>query len=390
MEMRHIFRRIRLLYRIKGYWRPLLATAAGILLLLQMIFFTPSNLEEDLPPAQLTEQDLVPDLKESLPIEQVPDYKVEGFQFVSTEKGRRQWKILADQAFYFQKQGLVHTQKVRAEIYDEQGKITYLDSDQAIHHMESQNLELFGNVVVKFPEDFRTHSEYMNYDTEKRFVKIPTKYVVRGNNTPKKQNEGKLDFEARGLEYNSLTQEAQLLQDVLVTNVEYKPPREPETTRILSDRATMDRKNSVVRFYMNDVKSGPLPFVRISQPEMKCESRRAEFFYKKDARPALGKEQNRFSSMRAIQDVKIEEKQNITEEDLKNPRLRQRKLKQRYATAGLAEFDADTNRIILREFPQVYEDRDTITGETIVIHRDTDIVEVENSNAFTEGKNRDE
>jgi lipopolysaccharide export system protein LptA len=57
----------------------------------------------------------------------------------------------------------------------------------------------------------------------------------------------------------------------------------------------------------------------------------------------------------------------------------------KYATAGQADFDSESNLIILTEFPQVYQDNDTVTGDIIKMHRDTDIVEVEHSNSFSEG-----
>jgi lipopolysaccharide export system protein LptA len=61
---------------------------------------------------------------------------------------------------------------------------------------------------------------------------------------------------------------------------------------------------------------------------------------------------------------------------------------QRYGTGGRADFESQRNVIVLREFPQVYQDRDTVTGDVIIVHRDTDIVEVEHSNAFSEGDTR--
>jgi lipopolysaccharide export system protein LptA len=57
----------------------------------------------------------------------------------------------------------------------------------------------------------------------------------------------------------------------------------------------------------------------------------------------------------------------------------------RYATGGRADFDSHHDIIILTIYPQVYQDEDTVTGDKILMHRDTDIVEVENSNAFSEG-----
>jgi len=58
----------------------------------------------------------------------------------------------------------------------------------------------------------------------------------------------------------------------------------------------------------------------------------------------------------------------------------------KYATGGRADFDSHKNVIVLTEYPQVYQDEDTVTGDKILLHRDTDIIEVEHSNAFSQGK----
>jgi hypothetical protein len=57
----------------------------------------------------------------------------------------------------------------------------------------------------------------------------------------------------------------------------------------------------------------------------------------------------------------------------------------RYATSGRADFDTKSDVIRLTEFPQAYQDNDTVTGDIIIMHRDSDLVEVEHSNAFSEG-----
>ena len=57
----------------------------------------------------------------------------------------------------------------------------------------------------------------------------------------------------------------------------------------------------------------------------------------------------------------------------------------RYGTGGRADFDTRRNVIVLSQYPQVYQDNDTITGDIILVHRDTDVVEVEHSNAYSQG-----
>jgi lipopolysaccharide export system protein LptA len=57
----------------------------------------------------------------------------------------------------------------------------------------------------------------------------------------------------------------------------------------------------------------------------------------------------------------------------------------RYATAGRAAFDAKKNTIRLTEFPQAYQDDDTVTGEIMIFHRNSELIEIEQSNSINQG-----
>ena len=106
-------------------------------------------------------------------------------------------------------------------------------------------------------------------------------------------------------------------------------------------------------------------FVLIHQPDTFIQSRWAKLHYEDD-------QNNEINYLVAYDDVYIEE----TEE----------KEKIRYATCGQADFIKKKNVILLRKLPQVYQGPDTVTGEVIKINRDTDIVEVDRSNAYSEGE----
>jgi lipopolysaccharide transport protein LptA len=105
-------------------------------------------------------------------------------------------------------------------------------------------------------------------------------------------------------------------------------------------------------------------FVHITQPRFKVRSRRVDLEY--------GSVIRELHLMTAFEDVFLQEVG-----ELKSLR---------YGTSGRADFDTKRNVIILKDFPQVYQDQDTVTGDVIIMHRDSDIVEVEQSNAFNDGK----
>ena len=136
----------------------------------------------------------------------------------------------------------------------------------------------------------------------------------------------------------------------------------PDTTTIESDRCLIDRKIQLAQFTMEPYRKSENRFVRITQPGFFAKGRRANLNY--------GDFAKLLQYMVAYEDVLIRE---TGDSQLK------------YGTGGIAEFDAHRNVIVLKQFPQVYQNDDTVTGDVIVVHRDTDIVEVEHSNAFSQG-----
>lgn len=366
------------LYARRPGLRGILAFGLGFVIFIQIIAFSPTRLEEDAPPPEMKESDLMPVSKNSkvlptLPQDRVPEYTVEGFQYVSLAAGMKQWKINADHAYFYQKEGIAHTQVVRAIVYDKDGKETHIDGDEAKYYFNTSDLEVFGNVVTTFADGMKTKSEYMKYESSTRKVEIPSSYLVEGWSDASK-NKDTLQFEALGMSYQEVLQKAELLSQVkvLAKRNEGKPGG-PEKTTIISDRATVDRNKSLVSFYMADQNAAKIRLVEIQQPGMKCEARRAEFKY--------GAKEKQLRTVKAFEEVKIEEIPQMSLDYKNNPRVKA-PLK-RYATAGLAEFDTTKNLIILRDFPQVYQDRDTITGEVIILHRLSNLVEVEQSNAVS-------
>lgn len=63
--------------------------------------------------------------------------------------------------------------------------------------------------------------------------------------------------------------------------------------------------------------------------------------------------------------------------------IREREDESKYATCGQADFDRERDVIYLMDFPQVYQGQDTVTGDRIVLHRSSDVVEVSRSNAYS-------
>ncbi len=366
-----------------------LALGVGFIIFFQIVAFSPKRLEEEGAPEEITKETLKPKYTDSfvsptIPSDRIPDYTIEKFNTVSTQAGIKQWRILADRAFFYQADELIHAREVHAEVYDAEGKITTITSKEAKFYVNTKDIELFSDVHTIFPTGLETFSPYLLYQAASKEITIPHAYPVSGNNVepdPKSkgyvQGADRFNFQAKGLHFKGLTNQIELLSEVVVNVKSEKAGRKPEITVIESDTAQIDRTKNIIYFKMLEKRPDLLRFVKISQPGMKSKSRRAEFLI--EANP------KKVRTVRAYDDVRIEEKTEPKSEPMPTNR-RRREIKPRYATAGVAEFDNQNNTIVLRDYPQVYQDHDTLTGETIVVHRESDLVEVDQSNAFSEAK----
>jgi hypothetical protein len=307
---------------------------------------------------------------------EIPEYTIKGFQYVSVQRGVKQWKIIADEAFFYEKKGVVTVREVHAEIYDERGRITIVESREGEYGLESRNLDLYREVESQFPDGFITNSEFTHYEAKSKLIDIPLDIEVLGHSTPEFGTD-QMRFRSWGAIYDGITSKLHLLSRVFVEIESPQKDGSTEKTEITSDKSTIDRATNAGEFSMEPVKKGKPRLVFIEQPNLKCHSRRAKF--------------NFSATERALEQMQVYEDVHIVEyppkpdpNDVKA--LRNGTPSPRVATGGIAEFYAEKNMILLKQYPQVVQDHDTITGEVITIYRDKDQVEVETSNAYSERK----
>jgi len=166
------------------------------------------------------------------------------------------------------------------------------------------------------------------------------------------------------MRYDRTAQVITLPKDVKIVTDKKNGNPEESWTKVNSDICVIFRNQNLAEFTMQPNRKLEERFVKIEQPKLFAQGRRAELRY----------EQKTVRYMTVLQDVTIRELGNTETK--------------RHGTSGKAEFDSEKRVVVLRDFPQVYQDGDTVTGEVIILHRDTDIVEVEYSNAYSEGKSK--
>src|SRR4051794_38059828 len=102
--------------------RPLLLVGVILFIITQIVAFSPSSLEEENTAVLVEQEALIPPgesagkvtLAEGIPKNRIPEYSIDGFHYVSTQNGLKQWKLQASQAYMYNKEKLVHSRKITA------------------------------------------------------------------------------------------------------------------------------------------------------------------------------------------------------------------------------------------------------------------------------------
>ena len=349
--------------------RPWILGFLAIVIVFQIVALTPAPLEQAAEPLAPVDPsvfvpekspDDLPIVAESIPKGRVPDYTIDDFSYVSTQAGVKQWKMKAATADLYNDIKLVHSKQVKAEIFDPNGAKTIVTGKESRYNTEKRDLEVFGNVRTVFPDGFEIHSEYLLYQPNERRVAIPKRYGVNGGDGLESKAQTKVEFNSMGLDYLMAESRVTLPESVEVRT--HSPSG--EKTSIRSDRCVIHRDQSIAYFTMSPSRPSDSRYVFITQPTLLSRGRRAELHY------GSGEGKQALHYLIVREDVLLRE---TGTHELK------------YATAGRAAFDSKKNDVILTEFPQVYQEEDTVAGERITLHRDTDVDEVEHSNAFSRG-----
>ncbi len=277
---------------------------------------------------------LIPDLPKM-----TPEYSVHGFNYVSIQKGQKQWNIQSDVAYFYNAGRLVHTKNVIAYLFALDGGVTEIKGQEGRYFIGDKDIEVYGDVHTKLPDGFEISSQYAHY--KQANILIPGNAIGHGTMSQSQL----IDFTSQGLTY--LTQQAKI---VLPHNVHFLLQSPTHSTTIQSDRCVIYRDTHQAKFSMYQ------GLLHIQDGELNVSAQKADLVY--EDTPKL------INYMTAHGKVTILETRD-----------------QRYSTAGRADFDSKSNTVTLTIYPQAYQGTDTVTGERMILHRDTDEIEIHHSNA---------
>lgn len=351
--------------------KPILLGATVLLVILKIVALSPAPLEEITGAPRTVDLDEIvlregKTLAPGIPQGKVPDYAINQFNYVSTHAGQKQWNMVADEAYFFNSDKLVHARTVKANLYDADGKVTVVTGQEAKYLMNQSDLEVFGDVKAVLPDGFVVTSEYMRYKPKEKKIEIPVTMLAHGQGVEEKGEQ--MRFTSYGLDFNTDMGEIYLPKDSRLTVTQDDPVKGKTDTLVISDHCLIHRKINLADFTMNQNRPDPTRFVQIEQPTMYSRGRTGKLKY--------GSGSSMIQEMTLFDDVFVQEFR-IDPKGVKTVA--------RYGTGGRGDFDSKRNLIILTIYPQVYQDDDTLTGDKIISHRDSDIVEVEHSNGFSTG-----
>lgn len=288
---------------------------------------------------------------EGVPKNKTPSYGMRNFEGFLVGVGSPNTKIFAKKALSYDEEKIIHAFQVRAEIYDAE-KPTLVSGIEGKVDTVKKTIELFGDVEIFYPDGswVKTDRAMLVTSPEKQ-IYVPLHIQVIGSDG--KSGSKSLNFEGYGLKYEAHEDVVHLLKNSVV-----RMEDGVKKTIIRSDWADVDRPLAEIRFGMVETRPLREQFVTAEQSDLTMKSRKMR---------ATSEDKLHIDTAYATGDVEII--------DARNPDQITR------STSGRATLKNKTNEVILTDFPQVYQNDDTITGERIIIHRDTDVIEVDQSNA---------
>src|SRR5262245_25677779 len=97
--------------------RPLLVSVVVVLIIIQIVALMPSSLDEGgtgsitsgvTLESMIRRHSATKTLAHGIPKDQFPEYTIEKFNYVSTQSNKKQWQLLSERAFLYNKERIVH------------------------------------------------------------------------------------------------------------------------------------------------------------------------------------------------------------------------------------------------------------------------------------------
>ncbi len=334
----------------------------SLLLMGLLVFFvahfmllSPSGLEEDFNGVRIIhpkdflafiqkEPTSIPDV----PAGVAPDYTLREFKAFSSTESKPNWKLSARKSSAYNEKQLLHGRDIRIDLPDG----TVVIANEGVFFMQKNEGKFYGSVVATFNNGVVIKTNYAEVKSSGHTtITIPTSEMVQGTRTDVKNP---VSFTSMGLTYSD--SEPQVLYLLSQVAVELNGEKK---TQVYSDLATYQSAINRLDFAMNEARPIEQQLIKVKQNDLDLFARELEV--ELDPKKQL-------QTITAIKEVSIR--------DFHDPKNIST------ATSGKAIYYEHKNEFVLKDFPQIYQNGDTVTGDVIIYNRNTDIIEVKESNAI--------
>lgn len=134
------------------------------------------------------------------------DLSLKEIRYTETSDGRRRWMLVADSAAHSVGEGLTRIENIRMTFYDRQdAEDVILTARSGTFRVESREVEVHGDVVVKSPRGFALYTEHLTYGEADRVIRTAA---------PVRMVSDRMELTGKGMRLNVVDHTLELLSDV--------------------------------------------------------------------------------------------------------------------------------------------------------------------------------
>ncbi len=261
--------------------------------------------------------------------------KMQGVHLVESQKGNRDWELIAESAENSQAKGAWNLKNVKVLFYNKEAVDFTVTGDQGTLNSDNKDMKISGHVITKTANGYTFESNSVAYLAAQRMINSPEAIKMIGPADDKGKG-----LVLTGGQMQALVDESKITihKDVLAT----KDLKEGKKLKIKSQIAEFSGKNRSANFVED---------VSIDVGTLKMQGPEAHFDYKTGAD--------------ILKAIVVKGGVKVSDTD-------------KYATSDSVKFDPEQNQFIFNGRPRVVHNNDEITGDQIVFIEGGKKVKVEN------------
>ena len=107
--------------------------------------------------------------------------RVEGFSYKRTLDGKSEWELEAKSAVYSDDRQIARFDEVEATFWGKDGNTVSMKGSQGQFHVESQDIEISGGVVLSSSMGYTMTTDSLDYSSATRMIETESPVVIRGD-----------------------------------------------------------------------------------------------------------------------------------------------------------------------------------------------------------------